>query len=76
MFKKLAVGKQIALGFSIVLVLLTAIGVTSITGVSGIVQNAVSMITGEGIKAEMSQREIDHLNWASGLTKYMNDPSV
>jgi len=76
MFKKLTVGKQIALGFSVVLVLLAAIALTSFTGVGGIVQNAVSMITGEGIKAEMSQREIDHLNWASGLTKYMNDPDV
>jgi len=76
MFKKLTVGKQIALGFSVVLVLLMVLGLTSFTGVSGIVQNAVSMITGEGIKAEMSQREIDHLNWASGLTKYMNDPDV
>jgi len=76
MFKKLTVGKQIALGFSVVLVLLAAIALTSFTGVGGIVQNAVSMITGEGIKGEMSQREIDHLNWASGLTKYLNDPDV
>ena len=76
MFKKLTVGKQIALGFSVVLVLLAAIGLTSFTGVGGIVQNAVSMITGGEIKAEMEQREIDHLNWASGLTKFMNDPDV
>ena len=76
MFKKLTVGKQIALGFSVVLVLLAVIGLTSFTGVGGIVQNAVNMITGEGIKGEMSQREIDHLNWANGLTKYMNDPTV
>ncbi len=76
MFKKLTIGKQIALGFSIVLVLLAVIGLTSFTGVSGIINNAVSMITGEEIKAEMSQREIDHLNWASGLTKFMNDPNV
>jgi len=76
MFKKLTVGKQIALGFSVVLVLLAAIGITSFTGVSGIVNNAVDMITGEEIKAEMSQRVIDHLNCASGLTQYMNDSNV
>ena len=76
MFKKLTVGKQITLGFSVVMVLLAVLGLTSFTGVSGIVQNAVSMITGGEIKGEMEQREIDHLNWASGLTKYMNDPDV
>jgi methyl-accepting chemotaxis protein len=76
MFKEMTVGKQVAFGFGIVLVILAIIGITSYTGVSGIVENAVSMITGEGINAEMGQREIDHLNWASDLTKYMNDPDV
>ncbi len=76
MFKKFSVGKKIASGFIVVLVLLVAIGLTSYTGVSGIVQNAVSMITGEGIKGEMSLREIDHLNWGAALAKYMSDPET
>ncbi len=76
MFKNMTVGKQIASGFGIVLVILAIIGITSYTGVGGIVENAVSMITGEGIRAEMGQREIDHLNWASDLANYMSDPDV
>ena len=58
------------------LVLLAAIGLTSFTGIGGIVQNAVSMITGGEIKGEMEQREIDHLNWVAALAKYMSDTEV
>ncbi len=76
MFKKMTIGKQIAFGFGVILVLLVVINVTSYTGVSRIVKNAVSMITGDRIKAVMSQNEINHLNWVGAVTEYMNDPNV
>jgi len=60
MLKKMTVGKQIFFGFGLILCMLLIIGITSYAGVSGIVSNAVSMITGERIIGEMKAKEIDH----------------
>ena len=76
MFKNMTVGKQIASGFGIVLVLLLAIGITSYTGISGVVVNAVSLITGESIIGEMKAREIDHLNWAGKVSAFLQDKDI
>ena len=73
MFKKMTVGKQIAMGFGIILAMLVIIGLTSYFGVSGIVTNAVSMITGEKIIGEMKAKEIDHLNWVAHLSAFLTD---
>lgn len=73
MFKKMTVGRQIAFGFGIVLVLLGVISITSYSGISGVVINAVNMITGESIIGEIKAREIDHLNWAGHLTSFLQD---
>jgi len=76
MFKNMTVGKQIALGFGIVLVLLGIIGITSYTGIGGIVTNAVNMINGESIIGEMKAREIDHLNWAGKVSAFLQDKDI
>ncbi len=73
MFKKMTVGKQIAMGFGIILAALVIIGLTGYFGVSGIVTNAVSMITGEKIIGEMRAGEIAHLNWVSHLNAFLSD---
>jgi len=76
MSTKMTVGRQITFGFGIVLVLLVVIGITSYTGVSGIVTNAVNMITGESIIGEMKAREIDHLNWSGALSDFLQDKDI
>ncbi|MDL1964664.1 MAG: methyl-accepting chemotaxis protein, partial [Deltaproteobacteria bacterium] len=67
------VGKQVAFGFGIVLLLLGIIGITSYSGIGGIVTNAVNMINGESIIGEMKAREIDHLNWSGKVTNFLQD---
>jgi len=76
MFKNMTVGKQIAFGFGIVLVLLLGIGITSYTGISGLIVSAVNMITGESIMGEMKAREIDHLNWAGKVSAFLQDKDI
>ena len=76
MFKNMTVGKQIAFGFGIILVLLLGIGITSYSGISGIVTNAVNMINGESIIGEMKAREIDHLNWAGKVSAFLQDKDI
>jgi len=76
MFKRMTVGKQIAFGFGIVLLLLTVLGIFSYRGVSGITNNAVNMTAGQEIISLMKQMEIDHLNWVSKVSAYLTDPYV
>jgi methyl-accepting chemotaxis protein len=76
MFKAMTIGKRIGLGFGIIMLLLGILGLVSYTGISGIVSNAVSMITGSNIQEVMKQKEIDHLNWLAALTHYMQDHDV
>ncbi|MCX5874973.1 MAG: methyl-accepting chemotaxis protein [Deltaproteobacteria bacterium] len=62
------IGKKIALGFGLVLVLLVVLALTSFFGVGGIVHNAKEVIGGGQLNAELAQREVDHLNWVSKVT--------
>ncbi len=76
MFKNLTVGKKLAAGFGIVLIMLAVILLASFFGINGVVKNAVSMIAGGEIKTVMTQKEVDHLEWLAHLTEYMIDPDV
>ncbi len=76
MFKNFTVAKKLGIGFGIVLLMLTAILLTSFFGVNGIVKNAVSLINGGNIVSVMTRCEVDHLKWLAKLTAYMNDPDT
>jgi methyl-accepting chemotaxis protein len=58
------IGKRITVGFGLVLAALAVVAVIGVTGVGRIVDNAEGVIAGNRLKADMLQREIDHLNWA------------
>ena len=74
--KSLTISKKISLGFSVVIVLLVTIVVWSVLGIGGIVGNAKEVIGGNKLKAEIIQREVDHLNWAKALCATFTDDTV
>ena len=76
MFKNLTIGKQIALGFTIILIFLGVISTISITGIKGIVNNAKEVIGGNQLRGITVQREVDHLNWANQVGSLINDDLV
>jgi len=76
MFKQMTVGKKIGFGFGAVLLALTAMVALSFTGVSSIVDNAKEVIYGNSLDAEMTQKEVDHLNWASKVSALLTDETV
>ena len=76
MFKNMTVGKKIALGFGAVLVALGVVVALSFTGVGGIVENAEEVIYGNMLDAEMTQNEVDHLNWANHVNALLTDENV
>jgi methyl-accepting chemotaxis protein len=61
------IGKKITVGFGLVLSALAVVAVIAVTGVGRIVHDAEGVITGNRLKADMLQREIDHLNWAMSV---------
>jgi len=74
--KQLTIGKQIALGFGVVLILLLILGSLSFTGVGGIVENAAEVIDGNKLDGNLAQKEVDHLNWANQVNALLTDDSV
>ena len=76
MVNNLSIGKQIGLGFGLVLLLLAVVAGWSIVGIGGIVENATEVIDGNELRGAMTQREVDHLNWAAELNSLLTDESV
>ncbi|MFP4141682.1 MAG: methyl-accepting chemotaxis protein [Phycisphaerae bacterium] len=76
MARQMTVGKKITLGFGLVIVALIGVSIWSIVGVAGIVDNAGEVIAGNKLKGDMTQRELDHLNWANQVTDLLNDDNV
>ena len=72
-WNNLTIGKRIALGFGVVLVLLSALAVVSYIGVHGIVNDGREVIDGNKLDAELAQKEIDHLVWANSVNSLLTD---
>jgi methyl-accepting chemotaxis protein len=75
-WQNLTIGKKIALGFGIILVLLSIVGLLSFSGVSTIVHDAELVINGNKLDGLLAQKEIDHLNWVSRVNALLTDDTV
>jgi methyl-accepting chemotaxis protein len=75
-WKNLTIGKKIATGFGIIIILLIVLGAISFTGVGGIVKNASEVIDGTALDGELAQKEVDHLNWIMDVNKLLTDDTV
>jgi len=70
------VGKQITVGFGILMAGLAAIAAWSILGIGGIVGDAKVVIGGNKLRGDMVQKIIDHMNWACAVSDLLNDETV
>ncbi len=75
-WKNLKLGKKMAVGFGLMLFMITAVGAWAIFGISGIVGNAGEVIDGNKLRGEMIKREVEHLNWAGEVNKLLTDDAV
>jgi methyl-accepting chemotaxis protein len=76
MFSKLGVGHRIGAGFGLVIILLAVVAVFSNLGVGSLIDGSEEIAAATALRAEMMQREIDHLAWASKLSALFTDPEV
>ena len=75
-WKNLSIGKKLGAGFALILVLLGVVGLVSYTGVGDIVTNAGIVIEGNKLNSALTQREVDHLNWAGKVNALLTDETV
>ena len=61
-FKGLGIGKQIAAGFGLVLIILIGVAGWGILGIGNIVDNATEVIDGNKIRVEIEQKNVYHLH--------------
>ncbi|MFZ5776101.1 MAG: methyl-accepting chemotaxis protein [Thermodesulfobacteriota bacterium] len=72
----LTIGKKIAGGFSILLVLLVVIGLANYMGVGAILGNASEVVDGNKLDSTLAQKEVDHLLWAAKVNALLNDDTM
>ena len=75
-WKNLSIGKKLGAGFALLLMLLGVVGLLSYTGVGDIVTNAGIVIEGNKLNSALTQREVDHLNWAGKVNALLTDEKV
>ncbi len=76
MFKNWTVGKRVGVGFGIVLVLLVLVGIISFTGVTDVTTHLAEVVDNNQLNHELSEKEIDHLNWATQVEHLLSDDAV
>ncbi len=75
-WNNLTIGKKIAVGFGITLLLMGVVGLFSYGGVGSIVKNAAQVIDGNKLDANLAQKEVDHLNWAGKINALLTDENI
>ncbi len=75
-FRSMTIGKKLSFGFAMVLVLLAVVSAFSVRGISGMSSDAKAVIEKNTLTASLSQREIDHLNWAGKVSALFTDEDV
>ena len=74
--KKLTLGIKFALGFGLLIIMMGVVAFWSFTGIKGIVENANQVISGNKLRGEITQREVDHLNWVSQVNALLTDEKI
>ncbi|MHC4583704.1 MAG: methyl-accepting chemotaxis protein, partial [Planctomycetota bacterium] len=76
MFKNLTIGKKVAFGFGLIIILLLVVGILAFLGVSGMGKNAEDVISKNELIKTITQKEIDHLNWANAVSELLTNDEI
>jgi len=76
LFGNRTINVRITIGFTVVLVFLALCGTGSVIGINRIIANAHEVVSGHELYLTLTEREVDHLNWAGKVTLFLTDPSV
>ena len=76
MFKDMKIGIKMMICCGSILGLLLVIGIGGIVGLGKVVDNGIEVADGNGLRGELLQREVDHLNWAGKVSAFLTDSNV
>ncbi|OFX26458.1 MAG: hypothetical protein A2041_00525 [Bacteroidetes bacterium GWA2_31_9b] len=75
-WKNIKLGKKLSIAFGIVIVILIIVTIWSIKGINEIVRNSKEIIEVDKLLADIEQKHIDHLKWASEVNKLLTDKNA
>ena len=75
-WKDLNLAYKFSVGFGSVIVLLVVLGICSVFGIGGIVQDAGEVIEGNKLRGDFVQKIVDHLNWANKVNSLLTDKNI
>jgi methyl-accepting chemotaxis protein len=75
-WQNLRLWQKIGAGIGAVLLLMLLISSWTIYGLSSVVREGHEVITGNSLRGELLQREVDHLNWVKNVSTYLLDSTV
>lgn len=67
--KDLNLSKKFLLSFGVLIAFIITVVIWSLTGIGNITKDAHEVIDGNKLRAEITQREVDHLVWANELNE-------
>ncbi|MFA7382567.1 MAG: methyl-accepting chemotaxis protein [Desulfurivibrionaceae bacterium] len=76
LFGRLTVNARITIGFIVVLTFLLLCGGISFIGINHIIADAKEVVVGHELYLTLTEREVDHLNWAGKVGLFFTDPAV
>ena len=76
MISKMTIGKKMAAGFSVVLIMLTVVAVLSYFGISTMDENIEDAIHKNELVEHLTLKEVDHLNWAAAVSELLTNDQV
>jgi methyl-accepting chemotaxis protein len=75
-WKDISLGKKIAVGIGIVLIMLAITTLSSLSGIDEIVKDGMEAMSMQELSTEVLQREVDHLKWAQEVSRFAHDESA
>ncbi|GFM33019.1 methyl-accepting chemotaxis protein [Desulfovibrio subterraneus] len=75
-WKNISLKGKFCIGFGSILLLLLGVSLWSVTGIGTIVHNSEEVIHGNELKADVTQKTVDHLKWAEKVQLLLSDDTV
>ncbi len=72
-WNNLKLGRKFSIAFGIIIIIMVVTGLWSIFGIGSILKDAEEVIDGNELRAELEDKYVDHLLWASKVNKLLTD---
>ena len=75
-WKDLKLMYKFLIGFGTIVAILIVISILSVNGINEIITNGIEVIEGNKLKTNITERELDHVNWVNSVTDFLTDDNV